>query len=211
MRRDPGRVRRGDVRPLPGFVGLPRGRGRRVAIVTNSGGPSILAADRAEAVGLDVAEPGPAIRAKLASFLPPHAALKNPIDLTVEGTERGYRETLTALLAQDEVEAKAEIKTDSKPNLNLSLNLSFDAVVAINIAPPYLDSVPLARGICDAAAARQAGRRQLPARSRHRRRGRLSAGPRHPQFPHAERAVAVLARMAGYGRQMADGRWQTGN
>ena len=87
-----------------GFVGIPQGiRGRRVAIVTNSGGPSILAADRAEAVGLDVAEPGPAIRAKLASFLPPHAALKNPIDLTVEGTERGYREALIALLAQDEV------------------------------------------------------------------------------------------------------------
>ena len=84
-----------------GFVGIPQGiDGRRVAIVTNSGGPSILAADRAEAVGLDVAEPGPAIRAKLASFLPPHAALKNPIDLTVEGTERGYREALMALLAQ---------------------------------------------------------------------------------------------------------------
>ena len=94
-----------------GFVGIPQGiRGRRVAIVTNSGGPSILAADRAEAVGLDVAEPGPAIRAKLASFLPPHAALKNPIDLTVEGTERGYREALTALLAQDE--AKAEVEAE---------------------------------------------------------------------------------------------------
>ena len=96
-----------------GFVGIPQGiRGRRIAIVTNSGGPSILAADRAEAVGLDVAEPGPAIRAKLASFLPPHAALKNPIDLTVEGTERGYREALIALLAQDEVKAEVEVKTD---------------------------------------------------------------------------------------------------
>ena len=82
-----------------GFVGVRQGiKGRRVAIVTNSGGPSILAADRAEAVGLAVAEPSPAIRAKLAAFLPPHAALKNPIDLTVEGTERGYREALLALL-----------------------------------------------------------------------------------------------------------------
>ena len=42
-----------------GFVGIPQGvRGRRVAIVTNSGGPSILAADRAEEVDLVVAEPG---------------------------------------------------------------------------------------------------------------------------------------------------------
>ncbi len=61
-----------------GFVGVPAIRGRRVAIVTNSGGPSILAADRAEELGLLVAEPGPAIRAKLASFLPPHAALEEP-------------------------------------------------------------------------------------------------------------------------------------
>ena len=62
-----------------GFVGIPQGiRGRRVAIVTNSGGPSILAADRAEAVGLDVAEPGPEIRAKLAAFLPAPRRAQKP-------------------------------------------------------------------------------------------------------------------------------------
>ncbi len=193
-----------------GFVGIPQGiRGRRIAIVTNSGGPSILAADRAEAVGLDVAEPGPAIRAKLASFLPPHAALKNPIDLTVEGTERGYREALTALLAQDEVEgkAKAEVKqTDPNLNLNLSLdlNLSFDAVVAINIAPPYLDSVPIARGICDAAAAtgKPIVASFLPEAVTTEAVAYLQA---HGvlNFPTPERAVAAVARMAGYARNRA--------
>ena len=181
-----------------GFVGIPQGiRGRRVAIVTNSGGPSILAADRAEAVGLDVAEPGPAIRAKLASFLPPHAALKNPIDLTVEGTERGYREALIALLAQDEVKAKAEVKTNL--NLNLNLGLSFDAVVAINIAPPYLDSVPIARGICDAAAAtgKPVVASFLPEAVTAEAVAYLQA---HGvlNFPTPERAVAAVARMAAY-------------
>ena len=121
-----------------GFVGIPQGiRGRRVAIVTNSGGPSILAADRAEVVGLDVAEPGPAIRAKLASFLPPHAALKNPIDLTVEGTERGYREALMALLAQDEV--KAEVKT----NLNLNLSLTLTSTLASTPSSPSTSHRPI--------------------------------------------------------------------
>ena len=195
-----------------GFVGIPQGiRGRRIAIVTNSGGPSILAADRAEVVGLDVAEPGPAIRAKLASFLPPHAALKNPIDLTVEGTERGYREALTALLAQDEAEAKVEVKTDFNLNLNLSLNLdlSFDAVVAINIAPPYLDSIPIARGICDAAAAtgKPVVASFLPEAVTTEAVAHLQA---HGvlNFPTPERAVAVVARMAGYGRQIANRNWQ---
>jgi len=187
-----------------GFVGLPQGvRGRRVAIVTNSGGPSILAADRAEAVGLDVAEPGPEIRAKLATFLPPHAALKNPIDLTVEGTERGYREALLALLAEAEdkakVEAEAKLNLSLNLSLNLNLNLSFDALLAINIAPPYLDSVPLARGICDAAAAtgKPVVASFLPEAVTADAVAYLHA---HGvlNFPTPERAVAVLARMAAY-------------
>ena len=174
--------------------------------MTNSGGPSILAADRAEAVGLDVAEPGPAIRAKLASFLPPHAALKNPIDLTVEGTERGYREALIALLAQDEVkdEAKAEVENQTDLNLSLDLGLSFDAVIAINIAPPYLDSVPIARGICDAAAAtgKPVVASFLPEAVTT---GAVAYLQAHGvlNFPTPERAVAAVARMAGYGRQTA--------
>jgi acetyltransferase len=185
-----------------GFVGIPQGiRGRRVAIVTNSGGPSILAADSAEAVGLHVAEPGPAIRAKLASFLPPHAALKNPIDLTVEGTERGYREALRALLTEAEAEAEANVKAGENLNLNLglSLNRGFDAVLAINIAPPYLDSIPIARGICDAAAA--AGK---PVVASFLPEAVTTDAVAYLQthgvlnFPTPERAVAAVGRMAEY-------------
>ncbi len=190
------------------FVGIPQGvRGRRVAIVTNSGGPSILAADRAEALGLDVAEPGPEIRAKLASFLPPHAALKNPIDLTVEGTERGYREALLALLA----EAKVEAEVEAKLNLNLNLNLSFDALLAINIAPPYLDSIPIARGICDAAAAtgKPVVTSFLPEAVTTEAVAYLQA---HGvlNFPTPERAVAAVARMVGYGLKIQDSRFKIG-
>ena len=77
-----------------GFVQACRAvTGRRVAIVTNSGGPGVLAADRAEDVGLSVgAEPGAAERLLQSSCR--HCCAKNPIDLTVEGTETGYRETL---------------------------------------------------------------------------------------------------------------------
>ena len=109
------------------FVTLPPLAGDRVAIVTNSGGPGVMAADWAEKVGLDVAEPSAAAKARLAEFLPAHSALKNPVDLTVEGTEEGYRQALLALARE------------------------YDALLALNIAPAYLDSVPLARGVCDAA------------------------------------------------------------
>ena len=198
MRRDPRRIppRRCSTSAADS-QGCARGsKAAASPIVTNSGGPSILAADRAEEAGLHVAEPGPAIRAKLAAFLPPHAALKNPIDLTVEGTERGYREALTALLGPtpdkipDTEYPKSHPPHDAGP---------FDAVVAIDIAPPYLDSIPLARGICDAAAAtgQPIVACFLPEAVTADAIAYLQA---HGvlNFPTPERAVAVVARMAGY-------------
>ncbi len=168
-----------------GFACLPPVKGRRVAIVTNSGGPGVLAADRAEEVGLDVAEPDPETKQRLSGFLPAHCALENPIDLTVEGTEVGYRETLLAALRE------------------------YDAAVALNIATPYLDSVPLARGVCDAA--RKSGKpivasflpKQIVAES-------LPVLQRQgiPNFPTGERAVTALARMAEYEAHKAKKRSQ---
>jgi len=149
--------------------------GLKVAIVTNSGGPGVLAADHAEEIGLDVAEPSPAIKAKLSEFLPAHCALKNPIDLTVEGTEDSYRKTL------------------------LTVAEEYDAILALNIATPYLDSVALARGVCDAA--RQSGKPVaaafLPQRIVAEAVDYLQA---HgvPNFATGERAVAALTRMAQY-------------
>jgi len=159
-----------------GFLYTPPLKGHRVAIVTNSGGPGVLAADRAEDVGLDVAEPGPALKKKLSKFLPSHCALKNPIDLTVEGTEDGYRETLLAVLQE------------------------YDAALALNIATPYLDSVSLARGVC--AAAEKSGKpliasflpEQIVAESIAYLQERGV-----PNFGTGERAVAALAGMADYG------------
>lgn len=156
-----------------GFLHVPPLAGRRVVIVTNSGGPGVLAADRAEEVGLEVAEPSPTAKERLSQFLPPHCAIKNPIDLTVEGTEEGYRRTLLAVLPE------------------------YDAALALNIAPPYLDAVPLARGICDAAAQseRPVVASFLPERI-------VAPGIAYlqdhgvPNFATGERAVAALARMA---------------
>ncbi|MFW6135459.1 MAG: acetate--CoA ligase family protein [Chloroflexota bacterium] len=115
------------VRGVGTLMGRRRGEGCRIAIVTNSGGPGVLAADRAEEVGLEVPEPGPAMRRALREFLPGHCALRNPIDLTVEGTGDWYRRTLEALSEE------------------------YDAAVVINVATPYLDSMALARGVGDGA------------------------------------------------------------
>ena len=158
-----------------GFVTLPPVKGRRLVIVTNSGGPGVLAADRAEAVGLRLDEPTPSLQAKLSTFLPSVCSLENPIDLTVEGTESDYQKTLREALGE------------------------YDAALAINVCTPYLDALPLARGICGAATAVtkpiaanfMAGRTvalSLPYLKEHG----------VPNFVTGERAVTVLSQMATY-------------
>lgn len=158
-----------------GFLYMPPLRGRRVVIVTNSGGPGVLAADRAEELGLEVAELSIAAKEKLSEFLPSHCAIKNPIDITVEGTEEGYRKTLLAALQE------------------------YDGALALNIATPYLDSVPLAKGVCDAAE--QVGKpivaSFLPSQIVAEATTYLEE---HgiPNFATGERAVTALAHMANY-------------
>jgi acyl-CoA synthetase (NDP forming) len=158
-----------------GFLYMPPLRGRRVVIVTNSGGPGVLAADRAEELGLEVAELSIAAKEKLSEFLPSHCAIKNPIDITVEGTEEWYRKTLLAALQE------------------------YDGALALNIATPYLDSVALAKGVCDAAE--QVGKpivaSFLPSQIVAEATTYLEE---HgiPNFATGERAVTALARMANY-------------
>jgi acetyltransferase len=154
--------------------GLPDGR--RVAIVTNSGGPGVLAADRAAELGLEILEPSPALKEALREFLPPIASLRNPIDLTVEGTEEGFRRTLAAMLEEE-----------------------YDAAIAINVGTGYLDSLALARGAADGAA--ESGKPLLanfqPAQLVREPVEHL-AGRGIPNYASGERAAAALARMAEY-------------
>lgn len=158
-----------------GFLYVPPLKGRRVAIVTNSGGPGVMATDRAEEIGLQVAETSPDLKEELSEFLPPHCALENPFDVTVEGTEDEYRKTLLAVLRE------------------------YDAALALNIATPYLDSVPLARGICDAAE--QSGKPVVASFLPPQIVVEGIAYLREhgvPNFATGERAVAALAHMADY-------------
>ncbi len=59
---------------------LPGGRG--IGIVTQSGGAGVLMADRAEEMGLQVAELAPATRDALAAVIPAFGTTVNPVDVT---------------------------------------------------------------------------------------------------------------------------------
>jgi acyl-CoA synthetase (NDP forming) len=62
-----------------------RPRGRRVAVFADGGGHGSVAADLAEAAGLEVPAFSPALQARLRAELPSGAAVGNPIDLAGAG------------------------------------------------------------------------------------------------------------------------------
>src|SRR5271157_2628246 len=77
-----------DVAALLSTQPVPKGDG--VAIITNAGGPGILAADTCESLGLRVPELSKKTRGELGKFLLPIAGTKNPVDMTAAATAQDY-------------------------------------------------------------------------------------------------------------------------
>jgi acetyl coenzyme A synthetase (ADP forming)-like protein len=86
------------------FADQPLPRGSRVAIVTNAGGPGIMATDAAVRHNLELASLDPKTQSILHSDLPPTVSLKNPIDLIGDADESRYQLALQAVLSDDNVD-----------------------------------------------------------------------------------------------------------
>lgn len=86
-------------------------RGPRVGIVTNAGGPGVLAADACVGHGLEVPELTAATQEAIGSFTDQGAGLRNPVDMIASASAETYRRTLETLLAGDEVDALLVIFT----------------------------------------------------------------------------------------------------
>jgi acetate---CoA ligase (ADP-forming) len=85
--------------------------GRRVAIVTNAGGPGILAVDACEAESLTVSEFSAETRKKLAAFLPPEASVSNPVDMVASAGPDEYRRAIEIALTTSDTDALIVIYT----------------------------------------------------------------------------------------------------
>jgi acyl-CoA synthetase (NDP forming) len=89
--------------------------GRRVAIVTNAGGPGILAVDACGRSNLSVVEFSDATRDRLAAFLSSSASLGNPVDMVASASPDDYRRAVETVLAAEEVDALNVIYTAIDP------------------------------------------------------------------------------------------------
>ena len=86
------------------FSNCPIPQGNRVAIITNSGGPGIMATDAICESGMQMAKITDETKEKLRSFLPSAASVKNPIDMIASAPIEHYIQTLETVIADDNVD-----------------------------------------------------------------------------------------------------------
>lgn len=97
----------------------PQGIGRRVLVLSNSGGPGVLCADRCAVEDLLLPELPEALAQRLLADLPGEAAVANPLDLLADAREERFAATFTATL---------ELARDA-----------FDAILMIHVVPFMVD------------------------------------------------------------------------
>lgn len=84
-----------------GFENFPAPKGSRTVVITNAGGPAILAVDSLEKEGLVLAELSQETKNKLREIVHPEGSVNNPIDLLPGGTAKQFKE-VNEIAASDE-------------------------------------------------------------------------------------------------------------
>jgi len=79
--------------------------GKRIAILTDAGGPGVIAADALSTHGLDLAALRADTMAKIRSVLPPAASTVNPVDMLASASPADYAGCLRLLLSDPGVDA----------------------------------------------------------------------------------------------------------
>ncbi|MFO1077088.1 MAG: acetate--CoA ligase family protein [Planctomycetota bacterium] len=108
----------------------PLPKGRRMGIVTNAGGPGILATDALDALGLQMAELSAATTRALQRVLPREASPRNPVDLIASADGLRYRRALR-IVARD-------------PGI--------DALIVLFVSPVMIDAAAVAQAVVDETA-----------------------------------------------------------
>ena len=151
--------------------------GRRVAILTNAGGPGILAADACEANGLQLPPLSPATVGALRSVLPAAASTGNPVDMIASATAEQYRRAMEVLLADPVV----------------------DSLLVIFIPPLVTE----AAAVADAIRAASVGSGKPVAATFMGQHGALPLA-KVPSFKFPESAAVALARVTAYGEWLRE-------
>ena len=113
------------------FGRFPQGLGRRTLILSNSGGPGVLCADRAALEGLELATLPRAMADVLRQALPAEASVANPIDLLADAREDRFGLTFEAAMTH--------------------AHQAYDMVLMIHVVPFMVDAAPVIARLADLA------------------------------------------------------------
>jgi len=161
----------------------PPPRGRRVAILTNAGGPGILCADTCVAEGLEVPVLAEETQRALRAVLPGEASVSNPVDLLASAPAEQYREAIR-IVGRD-------------PGV--------DAVIVIFIPPLVTRAEDVAAALIEGARGLDRAQTVLSVFMQARGVPEALRAPevRIPSFAFPEEAALALARVARWGEWLA--------
>jgi len=152
--------------------------GPAVAILTNAGGPGIMAADACESAGLTLAKLETKTVKVLKSFLPPEASVRNPVDMIASADAPSYERSLRLLVEDRNV----------------------DAAIVIFVPPLVTGAQEVARAILAGASGSKKpvlscfmGSHGVPESLRSLQEGHI------PSYAFPEAAARTLARAVSYG------------
>lgn len=121
-----------------GFENFPLPEGKRIAVITNAGGPAILAVDSIEKNGLKLAELSEDTKLKLRKIVHPEGSVNNPVDLLPGGTAEGYHDSIKLLLIDENVDAVISIFVE--PIMVKALPV-IELINSIKFSKPLLQAV----------------------------------------------------------------------
>lgn len=147
--------------------------GRRVAILTNAGGPAILAADACEARGLEIAHLSDQTLAGLSEFLPKTASVRNPVDMIASAGPAEYDRAMRLLFADPAVDSLLLIYIPVVPEDADVVAAAIREAYSAGGGKPVVGTFMSARGVPPVLAP-------------------------IPCFPFPERAAGALARATNY-------------
>jgi acetate---CoA ligase (ADP-forming) len=155
-----------------GFESFPIPKGNRIVVVTNAGGPSILATDKLEKEGLQLANLSKETKMKLREIVHPEGTVNNPIDLLPHGNEISFPAVIKVVLEDDNV----------------------DAVISLFVAPGVVQPIPVALAINKIESGKPIFQVIMP-KPEFWEEYRKTPEPRKPIFRNPEEPAEVISNM----------------
>ena len=87
------------------FATQPLPKGNRVGIITNTGGPAVIATDELVSAGLQIPPLSDRAKSILSETMLPEATIGNPIDVVATGGGQHFRSAMDVLMEEDQIDS----------------------------------------------------------------------------------------------------------